>query len=92
MSSPSLIYRLLWWPSELIQDLAIGGLGVETVAVAAITLGVPFYLYGAPSLDDGVQALAMSYGVAGVSYIGAQMLMEKVSNKRTHVPPTASMM
>ena len=67
--SDNIISQILMWPSELMY-------APKPLCIAA-TLGVPYLLYGLPSLADGIMPLAMWYGVAGVSYAAAERLTAK---------------
>lgn len=62
----SILMDILMWPQELLKN--------PKPLCIAVTLGVPYLLYGMPSLQDGIQPLAMWYGVAGVSYVGYERL------------------
>lgn len=72
MGAESILMEILMWPSELAKNFSL--------PCAAVTLGVPYLLYGLPSLQDGLQPLAMWYGVAGVSYVGYERLASGTSS------------
>lgn len=59
----SIVKEILMWPSELLTP------PIKPMCVA-VTLGVPYLLYGLPNLSDGIQPVAMWYLVAGVAYAG----------------------
>ena len=69
MSKPTtgqLITQILEWPLLLVKN--------PSLYCAAATIGIPYLAYGMPDFGGGLQPLLMWYGLAGVSYAGAEYL------------------
>ena len=68
-----ILKQILMWPAED-WARAMNARSWKDYMPLVAGVAVPYYLYGMPSLDGGAQALAMWYGVAGLSSYGADMI------------------
>ena len=68
-----ILTQILMWPQEDLARACQARRWQDYMPLVA-AIGVPYYLYGMPSMDGGVQALAMWYGVAGLSSAVADMI------------------
>lgn len=72
---------ILTWPLEIVDDIqsamgkgVAGKTRVEDLLPAVAALGVGYYFYGWPSLNNETKELAMQYFAIGGSYFAAQQL------------------
>lgn len=66
------LWDIVTWPLALSAQIQEGTNGMIVVGA---TLLVPYFLYGVPSTDNGIQPLLMWYGVAGVTNYAAYMTL-----------------
>lgn len=68
------LWDIVTWPLNLSAELGNNN-GTNGMIVVAATFLVPYFLYGVPSTDNGIQPLLMWYGVAGVTNYAAYMTL-----------------